>query len=129
MSQCAAKVIVVNQTSEGFNHVGPVTHPAPVDAAIDNFLRRHCALQAGREPRHQGAGIASTRLNSKVQRCEDGQGGYCRVWLARWRSTSTLRSAACLVTRPAIRLRHILNEEGFICSRISDTTADSFNPN
>ena len=39
---------------------------------------------------------------------------YCRVWVARWRSTLTLRSAACLVTRPAIRLRHILNDEGFI---------------
>jgi len=55
--------------------------------------------------------------------------GYCREWVARCRTTSTLRSAACLVTRPAIRLRHILNDDGFICNRISATTADSFNPN
>lgn len=29
-------------TFEGLGHMGPVTHPAPVDAAIDDFLRRHC---------------------------------------------------------------------------------------
>ena len=39
------------------------------------------------------------------------------------------RSAACLVTRPAIRLRHILNEDAFISLRIRAITADSFNPN
>jgi pimeloyl-ACP methyl ester carboxylesterase len=28
---------------EGLGHMGPVTHPAPVDAAIDAFLQRHAA--------------------------------------------------------------------------------------
>ena len=31
-------------TFGGLGHMGPVTHPAPVDAAIDDFLRRHSAL-------------------------------------------------------------------------------------
>ena len=34
---------VETKTFEGLGHMGPVTHPAAVDAAIDDFLRRHCA--------------------------------------------------------------------------------------
>jgi len=34
---------VETMTFEGLGHMGPVTHPALVDAAIDGFLRRHCA--------------------------------------------------------------------------------------
>ena len=30
-------------TFDGLGHMGPVTHPAQVDAAIDDFLRRHAS--------------------------------------------------------------------------------------
>jgi pimeloyl-ACP methyl ester carboxylesterase len=34
---------VENLTFDGLGHMGPITHPAVVDAAIDGFLRRHPA--------------------------------------------------------------------------------------
>ena len=39
------------------------------------------------------------------------------------------RSAACLVTRPAMRLRHIRKDDAFISRRIRAMTADSLSPN
>jgi pimeloyl-ACP methyl ester carboxylesterase len=30
-------------TFDGLGHMGPITHPAKVDAAIEDFLRRHTA--------------------------------------------------------------------------------------
>ena len=54
---------------------------------------------------------------------------YCLVWLARWRRKTAPRRAACLVRRPAMRLRHIRKDDGFMCRRIKSITADSVKPN
>ena len=54
---------------------------------------------------------------------------YWRLWVARWRRKGAPRSTACLVWRPAMRLRHIRKDEGFMCRRIRAITADSFKPN
>ena len=37
--------------------------------------------------------------------------------------------APCLVTRPAMRLRYIRNDDGFMCWRIRSITADPFKSN
>jgi len=54
---------------------------------------------------------------------------YGRVWVARWRINAPPCRAACLVLRPAIRLRHIRKEVCFNWRRIKAITADSFKPN
>ena len=53
----------------------------------------------------------------------------CRAMCGPLSFISTGRNAACLVARPAMRLRHMRNDEAFISRRIRAITADSFSPN
>lgn len=100
------------------------------DLALDDKERQRICMRQGR---CQGRVVVQPQVafepdqGTRVRHV--GGHGYCRVWLARWRRTTAPRSNACLVRRPAIRLRHMRNEEGFICRRIKAMTADSFRPN